>query len=183
MAGAPSRTLTVIGDQPIGTTSEGKPVFGTMWFVQFLQRLGGFVGQPAPSGSTAGQTLSNSVVILTNTTDSLTTAIDAATATADAAAVQSAAAFTEAELAVSQALASRIFQPSAPPPPQPMPIDKGTPIVTLLNGARIMDGYGSPVGAVVGSIGDMYLRKDGGAGTSLYIKESGTNTTGGWTAK
>ena len=35
------------------------------------------------------------------------------------------------------------------------------------------------VGAVVGS---MYTRKDGGAGTTLYVKESGTGNTG-WVAK
>jgi hypothetical protein len=43
-------------------------------------------------------------------------------------------------------------------------------------------GTGTPESAVKGSIGSIYHRTDGGAGTCLYIKESGTGTTG-WVAK
>lgn len=43
-------------------------------------------------------------------------------------------------------------------------------------------GTGSPEGSVVGVIGDLYTRTDGGAGTTLYCKESGTGDTG-WVAK
>ena len=57
-------------------------------------------------------------------------------------------------------------------------------------GARyIAMGLGDPnvgggAGAVAGSIGCQFLRRDGGAGTTLYIKESGgDDTTGGWVAK
>jgi hypothetical protein len=35
---------------------------------------------------------------------------------------------------------------------------------------------------VTAGIGSLYLRRDGGAGTTLYIKESGTGNTG-WVAK
>jgi hypothetical protein len=35
---------------------------------------------------------------------------------------------------------------------------------------------------VTAAIGSMYLRTDGGAGTSHYVKESGTGNTG-WVAK
>lgn len=42
-------------------------------------------------------------------------------------------------------------------------------------------GSGSPAGVITANIGSVYLRMDGGAGTSLYIKESGTGNTG-WTA-
>ena len=45
-------------------------------------------------------------------------------------------------------------------------------------------GSGSPEGVVYGPIGSMYTRTDGGAGSTLYIKESGaSNTNTGWVAK
>jgi len=43
-------------------------------------------------------------------------------------------------------------------------------------------GAGSPEGAVVAPIGRLYVRTDGGANTTLYVKESGTGDTG-WVAK
>lgn len=48
--------------------------------------------------------------------------------------------------------------------------------------AAVMGGSGSPEGVITGSPGYIYLRTDGGAGTSLYVKESGTGNTG-WVAK
>jgi hypothetical protein len=47
---------------------------------------------------------------------------------------------------------------------------------------KIYYGYGTPEAVVVANIGSIYMRKDGGAGTSVYIKESGTGATG-WVAK
>lgn len=46
----------------------------------------------------------------------------------------------------------------------------------------VTNGTGSPEGSVSAPIGSLYTRSDGGAGTTLYIKESGTGNTG-WTAK
>lgn len=43
-------------------------------------------------------------------------------------------------------------------------------------------GSGSPEGVVTANVGSMYLRSDGGAGATLYIKETGTGNTG-WVAK
>ena len=43
-------------------------------------------------------------------------------------------------------------------------------------------GAGSPEGAMTGAVGSMFTRTDGGAGTTLYIKESGSGNTG-WVAK
>lgn len=64
--------------------------------------------------------------------------------------------------------------------------DRGTfPIhakAILLNGVRIITGKGSPLNVVVAPVGSLYLRQDGGANTTLYIKESLT-TAGGWVAK
>lgn len=41
---------------------------------------------------------------------------------------------------------------------------------------------GSPEGVITANVGAMYTRTDGGAGTTLYVKESGTGNTG-WVAK
>jgi len=49
-----------------------------------------------------------------------------------------------------------------------------------VSGLVILSGAGAP--AVVANVGSLYLRSDGGAGTTLYVKESGTGTTG-WVAK
>lgn len=43
-------------------------------------------------------------------------------------------------------------------------------------------GTGSPEGAVTAPVSSLYSRTDGGAGTSLYVKESGSGNTG-WIAK
>lgn len=43
-------------------------------------------------------------------------------------------------------------------------------------------GNGSPEGVLTAGIGSTYRRLDGGAGTSFYVKESGTSNTG-WVAK
>jgi hypothetical protein len=42
-------------------------------------------------------------------------------------------------------------------------------------------GTGTPEGAVTAPVGSLYFRTDGGAGTTLYIKESGAGNTG-WVA-
>lgn len=43
-------------------------------------------------------------------------------------------------------------------------------------------GTGSPEGVVTAPVGHIFLRSDGGASTTLYVKTSGTGSTG-WTAK
>lgn len=43
-------------------------------------------------------------------------------------------------------------------------------------------GTATPEGAVVGAVGDLFLRRDGSTSTTLYVKTSGTGNTG-WTAK
>lgn len=46
----------------------------------------------------------------------------------------------------------------------------------------VQRGAGSPEGVVTASVGVLFLRTDGGAGTTLYVKESGSGNTG-WVAK
>jgi len=48
--------------------------------------------------------------------------------------------------------------------------------------AKMYSGVGTPEGAVIATIGSLYMRTNGGAGTSLYVKESGSGNTG-WVAK
>jgi hypothetical protein len=43
--------------------------------------------------------------------------------------------------------------------------------------------FGTPNGVIAANIGSICRRTDGGAATSLYIKESGVNTNTGWVAK
>jgi hypothetical protein len=42
-------------------------------------------------------------------------------------------------------------------------------------------GNGTPEGSITGVVGDVYLRRDGSAGTIVYVKESGSGNTG-WVA-
>lgn len=41
-------------------------------------------------------------------------------------------------------------------------------------------GNGTPEGAVIAWVGSLFLRQDGGASTTLYVKESGVGTNTGW---
>lgn len=52
----------------------------------------------------------------------------------------------------------------------------------LLSSLRILAGTGTPEGVYSATVGSLFLRTDGGATTTLYVKTSGTGNTG-WTAK
>jgi hypothetical protein len=47
---------------------------------------------------------------------------------------------------------------------------------------HVRRGDGTPEGAETAPVGTLYLRTNGGASTTLYVKESGTGNTG-WVAK
>lgn len=47
---------------------------------------------------------------------------------------------------------------------------------------NVLSGEGDPEGAIAAPVGTLYLRSDGGTGTTLYVKESGTDENG-WAAK
>lgn len=49
-------------------------------------------------------------------------------------------------------------------------------------GSFIASGAGSPEGAITAPVGSLWMRSDGGAGTTLYVKETGSGNTG-WVAK
>ena len=46
-----------------------------------------------------------------------------------------------------------------------------------INGITIFTGNGDP-GGTVANVGSLYLRLDGSSGTTLYVKESGTDGSG-----
>ena len=46
----------------------------------------------------------------------------------------------------------------------------------------ILTGTGSPENALAAPVGTLYIRSDGGANTTLYVKESGSDKSG-WIAK
>jgi hypothetical protein len=48
--------------------------------------------------------------------------------------------------------------------------------------ALVLSGKGSPLNVVTAPVGTMYLRNDGSANTTLYIKEANSDATG-WVAK
>ena len=48
---------------------------------------------------------------------------------------------------------------------------------------RILWGTGDPEGVVTADIGTMFIREDGSPGETLYLKESGNDTSSGWAAK
>jgi hypothetical protein len=60
-------------------------------------------------------------------------------------------------------------------------IDKGN-LPAGVSYAVPLTGAGTPEAAVTAPVGSMYLRTDGGANTTLYVKETGTGNTG-WAAK
>lgn len=51
-----------------------------------------------------------------------------------------------------------------------------------VGGVNILSGIGNPEGAIAAPVGSFFLREDGGVGSTLYVKESGTGNTG-WAAK
>ena len=58
--------------------------------------------------------------------------------------------------------------------------DENDFLFTVIMGIRITVGTASPENVVVGSVGDLFIRTDGGAGTTWYLKESGSETNSGW---
>lgn len=55
--------------------------------------------------------------------------------------------------------------------------------IALGTGQSLFFGSGNPNGVVAGNIGDQYTNSAGGAGTTLFVKESGAGTGTGWVGK
>lgn len=55
--------------------------------------------------------------------------------------------------------------------------------INLVSGSVLWrSGTGSPEGSITATVGSLWTRTDGGAGTTFYVKETGTGNTG-WVAK
>jgi hypothetical protein len=55
-------------------------------------------------------------------------------------------------------------------------------LITAKLEGSVIEGDGSPEGAVPARIGTVFVRRDGGAGTSCYIKEADDGAATGWAA-
>lgn len=56
--------------------------------------------------------------------------------------------------------------------------------VTLGNTVKMSSGTGGPEGVVPGNLGDQYTNLAGGAGTTIWVKESGASGSNvGWVGK
>jgi len=84
--------------------------------------------------------------------------------------VQSAGAFSAVQISANAASGSSAFNMNSG-----ATFDVG-------GGPTLRAGAGTPEGAITASPGSLYLRTDGAAGTSLYVKETGVGNTG-WVAK
>jgi hypothetical protein len=58
----------------------------------------------------------------------------------------------------------------------------GGAVGTVVGSPTIYSGTGTPEGVVAAPIGSLFMRRDGGAGTSIYVKQSGVGNTG-WVGK
>lgn len=58
----------------------------------------------------------------------------------------------------------------------------GSDTARRLRQVGVFSGTGSPNGVISAPVGTLYRRLDGGAATSLYVKESGVGNTG-WVGK
>lgn len=94
---------------------------------------------------------------------------------------------TVASAAAVTTIRQALFQITMTPTQVPLELNPGSS--TQVDSLRLQSGgptysrgTGSPEGAVTAPIGSLYVRTDGGAGTTLYVKESGTGNTG-WIAK
>ena len=92
----------------------------------------------------------------------------------------SASAFTQAQIQITESQVTGLTVDLAAKAALASPALTGTPTV---NGVALRTGTGSPNSAVIGNIGDLYLNTSGGAGTTLYVKESGAGTNTGWVGK
>lgn len=54
--------------------------------------------------------------------------------------------------------------------------------IGAVGGPVVKSGTGTPEGAVTAPVGSLFLRSDGGASTTLYVKQSGAGNIG-WIAK
>lgn len=167
-----SKVLPPLADQPIAGTGDGRPSYiMTQWMQRVSQEVSPASG--ASGGSGGGPTT------LYEQVQNLTTTV-AQALTIQGFADPSLPAQVAALRDVVGWLQAAIDTPPAVPPPAAF-VPRDTGILHLLNGGRVLDGYGVPNGAVFGNVGDEYLQLDGTAiGGPAWFKNSGNDTDTGW---
>ncbi|MGR5928591.1 hypothetical protein ACT7C2_13680 [Bacillus pacificus] len=60
--------------------------------------------------------------------------------------------------------------------------ERDNSIFNTKSATKKLYGVGSPEGVITAKVGSEYIRSDGSRGSTYYIKESGTGSTG-WIAK
>jgi methylglyoxal synthase len=169
--------LRALGDQPFVRMSASGQGILTTYGLQVLLRLSDSISGPTGVATQIG-TITNSTVL-----QQINIAGATAQATQTASALQVA---TQAAMAppggdrqaqaMLQQLQGALVALGARP-------ERSQDIVTLHNGARLLDGYGSPEELVPGCLGDLFLRRDGAAGTAGYLKTTGAPfSPSGWVA-
>lgn len=182
MAGA----LPPLGDQPIIDAS-GRPSYSMVqWMQSLAAQVGGTTGGSS-GGSGGSTTLYEQVQNLTTTVAqalTLTGSVDP-TLPGQLQAILDALSRLQIRLDAAPGRREEVMPPlylppvTAPGVPAFVPPPDG--IMHLLNGGRVLDGWGAPNGTVYGSVGDEYLQLDGTTGAGpQWIKNSGTNTNTGW---
>lgn len=182
-----SGALPPLADQPI-VSADGRP---TYQMVQWMQQLAAYLGI---GGSTTTSGGAGSGATLPDQISSLTTLVEQALLLASAGDAVLPAEIQTLENAVArlqigldagpghrQELPALIYvtPDTMHPPPAFVPPTDG--ILHLLNGGRVLDGWGAPNGTVYGDVGDEYLQLDGtSTGGALWIKNAGTNSDTGW---
>lgn len=53
----------------------------------------------------------------------------------------------------------------------------------LLEQLKYFYGNGSPEGVIIADKGSIYINREGGSSTTLYVKETGIQSNTGWVAK
>jgi len=148
----------------------------TLWAGHLIQSLLNYIGNPAASsGSSTASTV-------TSLTDQLASMGNALTILLGVSGVDAATASQVMDL-IQRVGANPVPYPAqaiiAAPPPPHSPFG----IVTLGNGARLIDGFGTPASVVPAQIGDLYFQRDGTPGSTVFAKESGApGSTSGWVA-
>jgi hypothetical protein len=171
-APAPQRIIPPLADQPLIDVSGRASYSMTQW----MQRLSAFIGPVQPPTSVGGTSTTN--VSLSEQVSNLSTIVNQLlSAPLSDNAFASRLAQLEQEIGAARALAGR---PAQLPGPAFTPRPSG--ITYLANGARVLDGYGTPNSLVYGSVGDEYLQRDGSTAGTLWVKTSGANTNTGWTS-
>ena len=109
------------------------------------------------------------------------TATNAAATSASASVTAATAAQTAAEAARDAAVVAHTAAETAEVNAEAAAADAATSLASIQ--AVILTGTGSPETVVAADPGTLYLDLAGGAGVTLYVKESGVATNTGWVAK